>query len=387
MTVVIPCYAQAEFLPATVASVCAQTYGGVEIIIVDDGSPDDTAEVAQRLVAAHVERPIRLLRQANQGLSASRNNGIAASDSEYVLVLDGDDLIAPTFIQDCVAVLDARPDISIAYGQQRYFGEENEYPAMPDYDFVLLTRRNLFPCTALYRRRVFEDVGGYNEQMTAYEDWDFWLGAGERGHFGLFVPHAVFCYRKRDGSMLAEARGRDTVLKAQIVINRPLLFSAEQVAWAHGVRAGEPVALRTDRFLHIIPELGEPATRPRRSGGEIEGARRFATLAVADEVLERPELLAGYGEVFAADDDATLVICGTHDHLASLGPLVERLGLDGPDAADLVGLPVEAGPASLVPAATRVDAMLTGRPIALPVAVPRVDGGRVSELRRLAAAA
>ena len=387
VAVVIPCYRQTEFLPATVASVCAQTYGELEIVIVDDGSPDDTAAVAERLAGAHTERPIRLLRQANQGLSASRNNGIAATSGEYVLVLDADDLIAPTFVEDCVQVLDTRPDVSIAYGQQRYFGEENEFTQMPEYDFTLLTRRNLFPCTALYRRQAFTDVGGYNERMTSYEDWDFWLGCGERGHFGVFVPHAVFCYRKRNGSMLAEARARDTQLKAQIVLNHPLLFSPEQAAWAQGVLAGDPAGLRADRFLHIIPELGEVATRPRRSAGAIDGARRFATLAVADELLERPDLLAGYGEVFGGHDDATLVICGTHDHLASLGPLVERLGLDGADAADLIGIPVEDGPAGLVPAAARVDAILTGRPIPLPVPVPRVDGARVFELRRLAAAA
>ena len=387
VAVVIPCYGQAEFLPATVASVCAQTYGELEIVIVDDGSPDDTAAVAERLASAHAERPIRVVRQHNQGLSASRNNGIAAASGEYVLVLDSDDLIAPTFIQDCVAVLDARPDISIAYGQQRYFGEENQFTPMPEYDFVQLTQRNLFPCTALYRRRAFDEVGGYDEGLTSYEDWDFWLGCGERGHFGLFVPHAVFCYRKRIGSMLADARARDTQLKAQIVLNHPLLFSPEQAVWAQRVLAGDPVSIGADRHLHIIPGLGDMATRPRRSGGAIDGARRFATLAAADEMLERPELLAGYGDVFGGHDDATLVIAGGHDHLTSLGPLVERLGLDDAGAADLVGLPVEEGAEGLVPVAARVDALLTMRPLRLPVPLPRVDDARIHELRRLADAA
>jgi Glycosyl transferase family 2 len=387
VAIVIPCYKQAHFLPATVASVCAQTYTDLEIVIVDDGSPDDTAAVAERLITAFPERDIRLVRQRNQGLAASRNNGIATTSAEYALVLDSDDLIAPTFVEDCVRVLDARLDLSIAYGQQRYFGEENHFTQMPEYDFVLMTRRNLFPCTALYRRRAFDEVGGYNERMTSYEDWDFWLGCGERGHFGVFLAHAVFCYRKSNASMLAEARGRDTQLKAQIVLNHPLLFSPEQAAWAQGALAGDPAALRADQLLHIMPELGEMATRPPRSGGAIDGARRFATLAAADEVLQRPELLAGYGEVFGGHDDATLVIAGTHDHLASLGPLVERLGLDGADATDLVGLPVEEGQAGLASVAARVDALLTGRPLRLPVPLPRVDGARVAQLRALAAAA
>jgi hypothetical protein len=81
------------------------------------------------------------------------------------------------------------------------------------------------------------------------------------------------------------------------------------------------------------------------------------------------------------------VIAGTSEHLASLGPLVERLGLDGADAADLIGVPVDDDPSGLIPAAARVDAMLTGRAIALPIPVPRVDGGRIHELRGLAQAA
>ena len=164
VTVVIPCYRQAEFLSDSVASVCAQSFVDLEIVIVDDGSPDDTAEVAERLAAAYPNRRIRLLRQANQGLSASRNNGIAAAAGEYVLPLDADDLIAPTFVEDCVRVLDARTDVSIAYGTQRYFGELNEFPPMPEYDLALLTRRNLFPCTALVRRQAWTEVGGFDEQ-------------------------------------------------------------------------------------------------------------------------------------------------------------------------------------------------------------------------------
>ena len=386
VAIVIPCYKQAHFLPATVASVCAQTHGDLEIVIVDDGSPDDTAAVAERLIAAFPERAIQLVRQHNRGLAASRNSGIATTSAEYVLVLDSDDLIAPTFVEDCVSALEGRPDLSIAYGQQRYFGEENQFTRMPEYDFVQLTRRNLFPCTALYRRRAFDDVGGYNERMTSYEDWDFWLGCGERGHFGVFVPHAVFCYRKSHGSMLAEARSRDTQLKAQIVLNHPLLFSPEQTAWARGALAGDPVALTADRFLHIIPELGEPATLPPRSSRAFEGARGLATLAVAEEVLARPQLLAAYGAVFGGEDDASLIITGTEDQLGRLAQLVDELGLAGDDAADLIGVIGDGSDASLVAAATRVDALLTAQPLRLSVPVPRFDEVRAAELRRLAAA-
>lgn len=385
VAVVIPCYRQAEFLPATVASVCAQTYEDLEIIVVDDGSPDDTAEVTQRLIAAHPGRRIRLLRQSNQGLSATRNNGIAATAAEYILPLDADDLLSPGFVEDCVAALDARPEVSIAYGSLRYFGDIDEFHVPSAYDFVRLTTGNLFPCTALFRRRAWEDAGGYDEALTSFEDWDFWLSCGELGHLGVLVPRPVFYYRKRPGSMLVGARARARRLRAQIVLNHPGLYSAEQAGWARAVLAG-PTAPVGEDLPAAIPALGDPPVRAARSGGSLTGARRFAMLAVAGELLEHPELLSAFASAYRGGDDATLVICGSAGELERLGVLVEELGLDSGDAADLLGIVLD-GPAGLAWAATKVDAVLTRRVIRLPVALPRFDDLRLASLRPLAAAA
>jgi hypothetical protein len=382
VVVCIPCYRQAEFLPATVASVCAQTYSDLEIVIVDDGSPDDTAAVAARLAAAFTQRTIRLVRQANRGLPASRNVGIAASSSDYVLALDADDLIEPTFVEDCVRVLDARPDVSIVYGPTRLFGDENMHWSMPEYDLGVLTHRNLFSCTALYRRRAWMDVGGYDEQLTAYEDWDFWLGCGERGHFAVHVPDALFYYRRRNEGMLSQCRARDAQLKAQLVLNHPVLFSVEQSTWAQGVLAGT-IAQGAVDVQSFIPSLGQTAVRSIRSGGGFDGARRLATLATADEILDRPQLLVAYAGVFGGDDDASLIITGTEQELATLTQVVDELGLGGSNAADLIGVTGESVASHLIAAATRVDALLTARPLVLPVQVPRVDEIRVGELRQL----
>ncbi len=380
VAVVIPCYQQAEFLPDTVASVCAQTYRDLEIVIVDDGSPDDTAGVAERLIAAHPGRQIRLLRHANQGLAASRNAGIAASDAEYVLPLDADDLIDPGFVEDLVRVLEARPDVSIAYGSLRYFGEIEEQHTPSGYDFARICHGNLFPCTALFRRRAWEEVGGYDQAFTAYEDWDFWLSCGEYGHLGALVPRPVFYYRRRPASMLSEAHTRDQRLKAQIVLNHPALFSPEQSAWARGILDQDPEALAIDGGLRLIPQLGQPLAAVARSGGAFAGARRLALLATADEVVERPELLSAFCSVFSGADDATLVICGSEAELARLTETVETLGLDAAAAADLLGVVVN-GAAELAVAAGRVDGMLTERSLRLPVGLPRFGASRLPALR------
>lgn len=388
VVVVIPCYEQAGFLPDTVASVCAQTYHELEIVVVDDGSPDDTAEVTERLAAAHPNRAIRLLRQANQGLAPSRNRGIEASSAEYVLPLDADDLIGPAFIEACVRELDARPDVSIAYGSLRYFGEIDEFHAPSEYDLVALTHGNLFPCTALYRRRAWAEVGGYDEGLTSYEDWDFWLGCGERGHLGVYVPRPVFYYRKRKGSMLVEhAYKRDQTLKAKLVLNHPVLFSPQQATWARGVLDGEPQALQIGAEVCVIPALGSGGAVPRRSGGAFDGARRLAVLAVASEVLDRPELLRAFDAVFGGGADATLVIGGTPDQLGRLGDLVDELGLDSDHAADLLGVVLDPDHDGLGRAAAKVDAILTEQTLVLPVPLPRFDADRLGALRRLGAPA
>jgi len=300
-----------------------------------------------------------------------------------VLALDADDLIAPTFIEDCVVVLDARHDATFAYGSLRLFGVENGFFPVSQYDLIQLTRRNQFPCTALLRRSAWADVGGYDEQLTGYEDWDLWLGCAERGYFGMYVPYVVFYYRKREHSMLVGALERDPQLKAQIVLNHPVLFSPEQATWARGVLDADRHALTIDETPGEMPTIGEIAVRAPRSGGSIEGARRFVTLALAQEVVDRPALLAAYGAHFSGDDDATLVICGSEPDLARLGQLVENLRLDGSRAADLVGVVVDDTPASFIAVATKVDALLTRRPLRLPVALPRVDDARVRDLRML----
>ena len=122
VSVVTPCYGQAGFLPEAVSSVVAQTFTDWEIVIVDDGSPDDTAMVAAGLIALHGNR-VRLLRQANGGVARARNAGIAASSGRYVLPLD-----------ETVALLEARPKIGFAYTDLQLFDAAEDVRTTPEFD-------------------------------------------------------------------------------------------------------------------------------------------------------------------------------------------------------------------------------------------------------------
>src|SRR4051812_18713622 len=95
ISVIIPCYNHGRYLPGAVASVVAQTFDDWELIIVDDGSTDDSAAIAEQLIATYSRHSMHLLRQTNQGLSASRNNGIRSARGIYILPLDADDQIEP----------------------------------------------------------------------------------------------------------------------------------------------------------------------------------------------------------------------------------------------------------------------------------------------------
>jgi glycosyltransferase involved in cell wall biosynthesis len=239
VAVIIPCYKQAHFLPEAVASVVAQTYPLWEAIIVDDGSPDDTAAVAERLIAAHPQHTIRLIRQHNQGLSASRNNAIQATQCAYILPLDADDMLEPEMLAETVAMLQAHPEVGFVYTDVHLFGEETARWSGGAYSLSKLRFDCPLMAMTLFRRAGWVAAGGFRDKMApaGYEDWDFWLGLAECGWQGLHVPRSLVHYRRIAGSMLAGVRLHDMEMRAQLILNHARLYEPQFVAWAQRTRA------------------------------------------------------------------------------------------------------------------------------------------------------
>jgi glycosyltransferase involved in cell wall biosynthesis len=226
VSVVIPCFEQARYLQEAVESVVAQTYPDWEIVIVDDGSPDDTAAVAERLIASHPERRIRLVRQENLGTPRARNAGVAASVGRYVLPLDADDKLLPEMLARTTRVLDDDPAIAIVYTDYRRFGSETGDVATGRWSLESLAYSCPLSSVTLYRREVWDAVGGYNPNMAGgYEDWDFWIAAAERGFAGLRIPEPMWLYRKAPASRNVAAIRREPELLAQIRRNHPAVFT------------------------------------------------------------------------------------------------------------------------------------------------------------------
>jgi len=232
VTVVIPYYRMHRFVADAVASVFAQTYGRIELIIVNDGSfePEDVvlAELATRY-------PLRVVSQPNGGLSAARNFGIVMALGTYVLPLDADNVLEPEFVARCVELLEADDDLHFVTSWSRYVDEagvpfpppDEGYRPVGNWTPIVHERNVAGDGTAVLRRRVF-DRHRYSEDLTSYEDWTLYRELHDAGRYGHVIPEMLWRYRVRDDSMLREiGLQREERLHAEI----GALLREQEVAW------------------------------------------------------------------------------------------------------------------------------------------------------------
>jgi glycosyltransferase involved in cell wall biosynthesis len=198
VSVVIPFRDQGRYLEEAVASVRASSYRNVEIVVIDDGSLDPASQAVFRSVEADQK-----LSQSNRGLAAARNRGIAACEGALVLPLDADDLIHPRYIETAVAALARDRELAYVSCYTRDFGlfDGAFVPVGPVPD-VMLYLQTFGSCTNLYHKRVLERVGGYDERMIAYENWDLLITLAKRGFVGDVLPLELFWYRRHTDSMV-----------------------------------------------------------------------------------------------------------------------------------------------------------------------------------------
>jgi glycosyltransferase involved in cell wall biosynthesis len=179
ISVVIPAYNAARFLPRCLNSVLAQTLKPDEVIVVDDGSTDNTAEVAEALGA-------RVISRRNGGLSAARNTGIKSASNEWIALLDADDLWAPDKLERQAACVG--PNTVLVYTGIRIFDDKGIFDQRrgvePTMALKILRYRNpITPSSALVRRDAVEQDGGFREDIRACEDWEMWVRLQRVGQF------------------------------------------------------------------------------------------------------------------------------------------------------------------------------------------------------------
>jgi glycosyltransferase involved in cell wall biosynthesis len=202
VSIVIPCYRQAHFLAEAIESALNQSYPKVEVIVVDDGSPDEAAAIAARY-------PVRYLEQENAGLAAARNTGLAASRGEFVVFLDADDRLLPDAVRENVARLVEDPSLGFVAGASRYIARDGtpmptNRPHWPHGDvYADLLRRNRMrmPAMVTFRRSVFDQVGGFDSSVDACADYDMYLRVSRR--FAVAFHDGLVAEYRRHGENMS----------------------------------------------------------------------------------------------------------------------------------------------------------------------------------------
>ena len=195
ISVIIPLYNQGKYLSDAIESVVNQSYRNWEVIIVNDGSTDDSLFIAQSLKERFSNHPITLLDQPNRGKGVTRNNGVKASSGKYVCVLDADDQIASTYLETAAHLLEHNHEIGWITPKTLQFGRHNQIFYHFNYDFIVSLLVCPSPVSAIFRRSLWDELGGYLEDMTDREDWEFWIRAGEKGWVGKTTEKVEFLYR------------------------------------------------------------------------------------------------------------------------------------------------------------------------------------------------
>ena len=192
VSIVIPTYQHAGEIARCLQGILAQDFADYEIIVVNDGSTDDTLKVLEPF-----KDKITLINQENRGGNAARNRGFQQSKGPYVLFCDADVLMRPDMLQKMLDALKAHPEASYAYSSFRFgFKKFGLWP----FDAAKLRKMNYIHTTSLIRREHFP---GFDEKIKRLQDWDLWLTMLEQGHVGVWVPEYLFvCLPHKGGISL-----------------------------------------------------------------------------------------------------------------------------------------------------------------------------------------
>lgn len=225
----MPAYNVAPYIGASIESACAQTFADFEVVVVDDGSTDDSRAIAAAWAAR--DPRVRVVHQPNGGISSARNHGFRVATGAIFAILDSDDLWAPSYLAEQLAILDARPDADVLTGNAWYLGGRLDGQLarpcpdprpQPDLGSILGDETAVF-IMSVFPRRVYETIGGFDEALRTNEDYDYWLRAAMAGFRFVRNDRPLGWYRQRGDSLSAsDVRMLQGILRVYRKL-RPLL--------------------------------------------------------------------------------------------------------------------------------------------------------------------
>lgn len=190
ISIIIPTYNHAKEIHTCLESIFRQTYKDYEIIVINDGSIDNTLEVLKKY-----QPKIKIINQENRGAPVARSRGFEESTGEYVIFCDADLILKPKMLEKMVYVLDNHPQASYVYSSFR-FGWKM-FKLWP-FDAQKLKQMNYIHSSALIKRKHFP---GWDESLKKFQDWDLWLTMLEQGHIGVWIPEILFKAKPRKDGM------------------------------------------------------------------------------------------------------------------------------------------------------------------------------------------
>lgn len=283
VSVIIPAYNQGHYLGRAVKSVLAQTYSEWEAIIVDDGSTDDTAEVA----ATFSDPRVRYIYQENRGLSGARNTGIRHARGDYLTYLDSDDCFLPQKLALLVGELEEKPQLGFVAGQAIPIDERGNQigkvfaKSPPEDPARWLLGNPLHVGSVMVRRSWQKRVGFFDERLRSYEDWDMWLRLARAGCQMGWVARPVSLYRFHTGQMTRD--GRQMTEATMAVLDKVFEDQALPANWQ---------AMRAPAYSRAYLRASAQAYREE----DVDLAQHYLSQAVSLD----PDLAADGGAALAA---------------------------------------------------------------------------------------
>jgi glycosyltransferase involved in cell wall biosynthesis len=231
VSVVIPTYNRADLLGEAIESVLAQHQPPHEVIIVDDGSTDETQEVTRRY------RSLRVLRQDNAGVAAARNAGTSIATGDWIGFLDSDDKWLPTFLRSCLETLDAHPDSDLVYTRAASWSGERILPTRPSGETpgtnplakLLKLKTLCTPSSTVIRKTTLLEAGGFNENriLGPSADWELWTRLATRGLRFAYCPEPCVLHRDHPTNMMSDPAKMEAAMLAAVDVIAPQQAGAD----------------------------------------------------------------------------------------------------------------------------------------------------------------
>ena len=228
VSIIITSYNKSKYIEEAVQSAINQTYQDIEIVCIDDASGDNSYEIL-KILADKYKNIVLIKNEKNKGVIYSRNYAISKCSGEYILPLDADDKIEPTYVEKAAKILDVYNQVGVVYCKYRYFGKPQRKVDIPKFTKEYLLYSSCISACSMFRKKDFQKIGGYKECMkNGCEDWELWLTFYENNYEFHRIDEYMLNYRKEKDNRTKHAYANIKEVKNNIIKNHLELFLSDE---------------------------------------------------------------------------------------------------------------------------------------------------------------